>query len=120
MTEKTLHQYRVVGKRARYLAEMASEDPEAKRLVDQLKRMQDVIGDWHDWLKLTQKAEGLFGEVQDSALVAALSNITRAKFRLALDALRETRSGLAGKRPVSGAIPVRKQPRQESGEAAAA
>jgi CHAD domain-containing protein len=120
MTEKTLHQYRVVGKRARYLAEMACQDPEAKRLVEQLKRMQDVIGDWHDWLKLTQKAEDLFGGVQDSALVAALSNITRAKFRLAVDALTETRAVLAAKRPMSAAAPIRKQPGQESGRAAVA
>jgi CHAD domain-containing protein len=120
MTEKTLHQYRVVGKRARYLAEMARKDPEAERLVEQLKRMQDVIGDWHDWLKLTQKAEDLFGGVQDSALVAALSNITRAKFRLAVDALTEIRALLAAKRPVSAAAPIRKEPGQESGRAAVA
>jgi CHAD domain-containing protein len=120
MTEKTLHQYRIAGKRARYLAEIASKDPEAERLVEQLKRMQDVIGDWHDWLKLAQKAEDLFGGVQDSALVAALSNITRAKFRLAVDALTETRAVLAGKRPVSAAASVRKQPGQEGGRAAVA
>src|SRR5450631_105111 len=61
LTEKTLHQYRIVGKRARYLGELAGNEPDAQRLVEQLKRMQDVIGDWHDWLKLTHRAEELFG-----------------------------------------------------------
>jgi CHAD domain-containing protein len=100
LTEKVLHQYRIVGKRARYLAELAGHDPQAVSLVDQLKRMQDVIGDWHDWLKLSEKAERLFGAPQESALVSALHNVTRAKFRQAVAALSETRTALAGKKPV--------------------
>jgi CHAD domain-containing protein len=93
LTEKTLHQYRIVGKRARYVAELAHpDDAEAKHLVDQLKHMQDVIGDWHDWWKLTQKAEELVGSVRDSALVAMLRNVTQAKFRQSLDAVAAIRS----------------------------
>ncbi len=104
VTERTLHQYRIIGKRARYIAELANPDPEAKRVIDQLKHMQDVIGDWHDWLKLTQKAEALFGGVRDSALVAMLRNVTQAKFRQSVDAVAETRTALAGKTsaPVNG------------------
>jgi CHAD domain-containing protein len=101
LTEKILHQYRIAGKRARYLAELAGKDPEAERFVDRLKRMQDVIGEWHDWLKLTEKAEKLFDGTPDSALLAALRNVTRAKFRQAVDALTETRAALAAKKPVS-------------------
>jgi CHAD domain-containing protein len=98
LTERTLHQYRIIGKRARYIAELANPDPEAKRIIDQLKHMQDVIGDWHDWLKLTQKAEALFGGVRDSALVAMLCNVTQAKFRQSVDAVAETRAALSGKK----------------------
>jgi CHAD domain-containing protein len=108
LTEKTLHQYRIAGKRARYLAEFAGEDPEAQRVVEQLKRLQDVIGDWHDWLKLAERAEELFGGVRDSALVAALRNLTRAKFRQGVDAVVEMRAGLAGARLETGSS--RKQP----------
>jgi CHAD domain-containing protein len=96
LTEKTLHQYRIIGKRARYVAELADDVPEAKRVVEQLKHMQDVIGDWHDWLKLTQRAEELLGSVRDSALVAMLRNVTQAKYRQSLDAVAEIRSALAG------------------------
>ncbi len=103
LTEKMLHQYRIVGKRARYLAELAGNDPEAEQLVEQLKGMQDAVGDWHDWLKLTERAEELFGEVQSSALVAALRNVTRAKFREAVDALAQARRELSGKKAVVGA-----------------
>jgi CHAD domain-containing protein len=112
LTEKTLHQYRIAGKRARYLAEFAGKDPEAQRLVENLKRMQDVIGDWHDWLKLAERAEQLFGGVRDSPLVAALRNLTRAKFRQGVDAVVAMRGGIGGKKPV--------RPEAAAGRAAAA
>jgi CHAD domain-containing protein len=95
LTEKTLHRYRIVGKRARYLAELAGDTPEALRAVGLLKRMQDALGNWHDWLKLTQRGEELFGIASDSALVAALRNVTRTKFRHAVDVLAETRMSLS-------------------------
>lgn len=119
LTEKTLHQYRIIGKRARYVAELADGDPEAKRVVEQLKRMQDVIGDWHDWLKLTQKAEDLLGGARDSALVAMLRNLTQAKFRQGLDAVAEIRSVLATHRPVQS-VQKRKTPAKETAQAAVA
>ena len=99
LTEKVLHQYRIVGKRARYLAELADKNPEAERLVDQLKIMQDALGEWHDWLKLTQRAANSFSGVSGSPLVSALRNLTRAKFRHAGMALTEARSALSSKRP---------------------
>ena len=123
-TERTLHRYRIVGKRTRYIAELAGDDPEAKRLIDQLKQMQDVIGDWHDWLKLTEKAESLFGSVRDSALVAVLRNVTQAKFRQSVDALAEIRSSLAGARPglpSAGSTPSRRPvPASQTAKAVAA
>jgi CHAD domain-containing protein len=112
VTEKTLHQFRIAGKRARYIAELASQDAEATRLIALLNHMQDVIGDWHDWVQLADKAEKLFGGVQDSALVSALRNITRAKFRQAVNTLTETRTALAGKKPVSIGTPGRERSRQ--------
>jgi CHAD domain-containing protein len=122
LTERTLHQYRIVGKRARYIAELAGRDAQAKRIVDQLKHMQDVIGDWHDWLKLTQKAEALFGGVRDSALVAMLRNVTQAKFRQAVDAVAETRAAFSNRRsePVRAAAVPSRKPSAESAEPRAA
>lgn len=119
VTERTLHQFRIAGKRARYVAELAGKDPEATRLIALLNRMQDVIGDWHDWVQLADKAEKLFGGVQDSALVSALSNITRAKFRQAVNTLAETRTALAGKKPVS-VITTGREPLRQGSTAASA
>jgi CHAD domain-containing protein len=119
VTEEALHQFRIAGKRARYIAELADKNPEATRLVEQLKHMQDVIGDWHDWLQLTERAEKLFGGVQDSPLVAALRNVTRAKFRQAANALTETRAALASKKSVPVTAMGRRPARQGSVAAAA-
>ncbi|MBZ5651241.1 MAG: CHAD domain-containing protein [Acidobacteriia bacterium] len=111
VTEETLHQFRITGKRARYIAELADKDAETKRLIALLNHMQDVLGDWHDWLQLAERAEKLFGGVQESALVAVLRNVTRAKFRQAVNTLTETRAALAGKKPVSITPTVREPSR---------
>jgi CHAD domain-containing protein len=116
VTDETLHHFRVAAKRARYVAELASPTPEGTRLVEQLRRMQDTAGDWHDWAQLAARAEKLFGGVQDSALVAALRNVTRAKFRQAVIALTETRTALATKKPVAVATPIRRTSRSGSAQ----
>jgi CHAD domain-containing protein len=119
VTERTLHQFRIAGKRARYMAELGSKDAAAIRLIALLNHVQEVIGDWHDWVQLADKAEMLFGGVQDSALVSALRNITRAKFRQAVTTLTETRTALAGKRPVS-VMPATREPLRPGSPAASA
>jgi CHAD domain-containing protein len=87
LTEDVLHQYRMLGKRARYIAEFASKSPEADHLIAQLKRSQDAIGDWHDWLLLTEAAAKRLGDVRHSSLVAVLRNVTGSKFRRAVATL---------------------------------
>jgi len=87
LTEKTLHAFRIGVKQARYLAELAGEAPEAKLFVDELKRAQDAAGEWHDAVKLKEKAEKRFGSASESALVSVLQNISRARFRSANNAL---------------------------------
>jgi len=99
VTEKLLHQYRIVGKRARYIAELAGDDPETKSAVQRLKQMQDVIGDWHDWLKLTERAEELLGNSRSSALVAMLRNVTQAKFRQSVELVPTVRFEFTERKP---------------------
>lgn len=88
LTEKNLHACRISAKHARYLAELDAESPIAKQVVEELKKAQDEIGHWHDVLKLTERAEKLFGGVRQSSLVSALQNIGRARFRRATSALQ--------------------------------
>jgi CHAD domain-containing protein len=89
-TNEVLHQYRIAGKRARYAAEFAIKSPEVDQFIAQLKRAQDALGDWHDWLMLTQSAAKRLGDVHQSPLVAELHNVSGAKFRHAAAALSST------------------------------
>lgn len=87
LTEKTLHAFRIGAKHARYLAELAGDNPAAKAFVDELKRAQDAAGEWHDALKLKERAGERFGSASESALVSVLQNISRARFRSASQSL---------------------------------
>jgi CHAD domain-containing protein len=103
VTEELLHRYRILSKRARYAAEFAGQSPEAQQFVAGIKRMQDALGDWHDWLTLTQTASEHLGEVRESSLVAELHNVTGAKFRHAVAVLSQMR-GAPSAKPTAAAV----------------
>lgn len=75
-TPRRLHQFRIQCKKTRYRAEML---PGNSVLLQQLRSMQDAIGDWHDWLTLTHNAAKIAGP-GESPLLAHLQNVTQAKF----------------------------------------
>jgi CHAD domain-containing protein len=103
VTEALLHQYRILSKRARYAAEFAGPSTEGEHFIAELKRMQDVLGDWHDWLTLTQTASEHLGEVRDSSLVAELHNVTGAKFHHAVVVLSQLRGARGPAKPTAAA-----------------
>jgi CHAD domain-containing protein len=107
LTEELLHKYRVAGKRVRYIVELAGKAAEADAMLETLQAMQDALGDWHDWLMLTESAEKLLGKESGSPLMAALRNVTRAKFRHALQVVGETRTKLLSEARVKPAIGTR-------------
>ena len=119
LNEKMLHACRIEAKRARYLAELAPESDESLRFVEELKRAQDAIGEWHDILKLKEAAEQQFGSVHESALVAALQNISRARFRTAVTALFSALSAVARHKEGPSEAPQRKTPAAEMAQRAA-
>jgi CHAD domain-containing protein len=92
LTEALLHQYRILSKRARYAAEFAETSAKAQEFIAGVKRIQDALGDWHDWLTLTQTTSEHLGEVRESPLVAELHNVTGAKFRHAVAVLSPMRA----------------------------
>jgi CHAD domain-containing protein len=117
VSEALLHQYRILSKRARYAAEFANESTEAEQFIAGVKRMQDALGDWHDWFTLTQTAGNNLGEVRESPMVAELHNVTGAKFRHAVALLSHMRAKSAGAdRPVAQGEPrtPAKEPRQSA------
>src|SRR4029077_17397014 len=101
VTEAVLHQYRIATKRARYAAEFAEPSAAAAQFIAGLKRIQDVVGDWHDWLTLTDAANQHVGEVRESPLVAELHNVTGAKFRSAVNALSQMHGVRGNSKPIA-------------------
>lgn len=94
LREDNLHAYRLETRHVRYIAEMAGADATARKIVVELKRMQGAIGEWHDWLELTGRAQKALPPAPESPLMAALQNVTRAKFREALSVCTEVRKNL--------------------------
>jgi CHAD domain-containing protein len=72
LSAENLHAFRLQTKRLRYLAETASPHAGAATAVAQLKRVQDAIGAWHDWLTLAERAGRVVHETDAPAFVAAL------------------------------------------------
>ncbi len=61
-----LHNFRKGAKKARYVTEAGGDDVHAKAVGRVIKRVQDAIGDWHDWLCLAEEADlALGGEGQE-------------------------------------------------------
>lgn len=111
LNESNLHEFRMACKRVRYLAEMAGEVPDGIAVIAELKRIQDSVGEWHDWLTLTDTAEGLLPRPGQSPLLAALRASTRSKY---LEALRTTADA---KRNLLDMLGKKREPRSVTSEA---
>ncbi len=77
-----LHTFRIRSKALRYRAESFVPHPLAEAIVGELKRAQDAIGTWHDWLTLGMRARAVLGDgatVLHEALAARIaSSLARA------------------------------------------
>ena len=56
-----LHNFRKGAKKARYVTEACGDDVDSKAVGRAIKRVQDAIGDWHDWLCLAEEADLALG-----------------------------------------------------------
>ena len=110
LDNRTLHACRLQAKRARYLAELAGESPAAKLFIEELRRAQDAIGEWHDVLRLKERAQRLCGDSRNSPLVAMLENVSRARFRTASHALLGALRSLTREATRSGESSVERKP----------
>jgi len=90
-----LHDFRKGAKKARYMAESGGEDPQAGAVGKALKRLQDEIGDWHDWLVLAE--EGHLALSERGTELTALIEAQRDKhYAQALEITERMRGRLMG------------------------
>jgi CHAD domain-containing protein len=107
---ENLHDFRKATKKARYVAESAAEKGSYSSVAKALKRVQDAIGEWHDWQCLSQEAETALGN-DGPDLSAHLEREVERHFKAAIKTTQTMRARLAGewmainrgsaKRPVS-------------------
>jgi CHAD domain-containing protein len=94
-----LHDFRKGAKKARYMAEAGGEDDRAKDVGKALKKVQDAIGDWHDWLLLAEEAHTLLdrksGGKKRARLTAEIERMRDAHFEIAMKMERKIRRRLA-------------------------
>ena len=99
---ENLHDFRKATKKARYVAEAGSEEPTS--VAKALKRIQDAIGDWHDWVCLQIDAKEALGQDAPELSIALQGEVER-HFAAAMKVTQTMRSRLLGewlatKRPV--------------------
>jgi CHAD domain-containing protein len=89
---KNLHSYRIEVKRLRSVLEMAGEETgEQRKLIDELKRVQDAIGEWHDWVELTGIAEEVLRNGTNCGVVRKIRDLAHSKYNQALRITEELR-----------------------------
>jgi len=105
-----LHDFRKGAKKARYMAESGGEDPHAGAVGKALKRLQDEIGDWHDWLVLADEAHQALGE-QGVELTAMIEAQRDKHYAQALEITERMRGRLMGElQAISPIRRARKKP----------
>jgi CHAD domain-containing protein len=111
-----LHDFRKGAKKARYVAELAEQaDAHAGAVGKALKKLQDEIGDWHDWLVLADEAHAALGE--DAAELTGLIEAKREEhFVAALKTAATLRGRLMGEWLAAGTAkrrPAKKRPAEK-------
>ena len=87
ITPENMHDYRLQCKRFRYTAELAGDDDGAEELMQGWKTVQDVIGEWHDYLTLSQLANKVLGRSSVYEALIAARDKKYAAARNAVEAL---------------------------------
>ena len=102
-----LHDFRKGAKKARYVTEAGGDDDHAKAIGRAIKRVQDVIGDWHDWLCLADEARIALAE-EGKELRTMLDGEVARSFQTAKRTANRMRGRLMGEWQATR--PVRRSP----------
>ena len=92
---ENLHDFRKATKKARYVAESAAEKGPYSSVAKALKRVQDAIGEWHDWLCLFEEAGTALGKDAPD-LSAHLEHEVERHFAAAMKTTQTMRARLSG------------------------
>src|SRR5258708_28531457 len=82
-----LHELRISLKRIRYTAELAEESDAQRQMLEELRPVQDALGEWHDWETLVDTAEKLFKSRINCPLLVEMRSLLSARFSAAMSAV---------------------------------
>ena len=105
-----LHPYRLKLKELRYVLELEEPQPARQELIDAIKKVQDAIGEWHDWMSLGDIAADVLDHDR-CRVIAQIKATAASRFANALAAAQSLRSRYAAKSP-SGRAQSRKTSRK--------
>jgi CHAD domain-containing protein len=83
LDKENLHDFRKGAKKARYVAESDDKDSAAEAMAKAIKRVQDAIGEWHDWDVVREEAREALHD-DGRALEAQLEARTQRAYQRAL------------------------------------
>lgn len=82
LSRRNLHEYRLKVKELRYELQLA---PSSEQMfVDDLGKVKDAIGEWHDWEELVAIANDVLDHGPGCNLVRRLKEISNSKYEEAL------------------------------------
>jgi CHAD domain-containing protein len=96
LSPENLHEYRLECKRFRYTAELAGGASEGEVLIAAWKGVQDIVGEWHDYLMLSKIAKRVLG---DSRLHTTLLARMQRKYEESLRAIARCEEKLLDSTP---------------------
>lgn len=83
LDNENLHEFRKGAKKARYVAESEEDNAAAEAMAKTVKKVQDAIGDWHDWVVVAEEAREALGD-GGSLLQAELDRRAQLAYHRAL------------------------------------
>ena len=104
---ENLHDFRKATKKARYVAESGAEKEPYSSVAKALKRVQDAIGEWHDWQCLLEEAGIALGK-HGVELSAHLEREVERHFRAAIKTTQTIRARLSGEWMALSKLPAKR------------
>ena len=114
LDQANLHDFRKGAKNARYIAESGGEDPAAQAVAKTLKKLQDDVGDWHDWLVLSEEARTALEDADE--LIAALDDKVARLYASSLKTAARMRGELMGEWQAMRAQPRRREAKKTAND----
>jgi CHAD domain-containing protein len=106
---ENLHDFRKATKKARYVAESGVEKGPYSSVAKALKRVQDAIGEWHDWQCLLEET-GAALDKNAPDLSAHLEHEVERHFAAAMKTTQTMRARLSGEWMALGKPPATRPP----------